>query len=117
MILLFAFAAAVQFNDENPMFWILGYSAAAILSLLYALQWKIQKIILVGLAIFSGVWAATMIPDYTLQWFSTYVWRCKNVAERRKRNSGIFGTADCLWLDVSPFNLLNGPSGRRVSFF
>lgn len=68
MILLFAFAAVVQLNDANPFMWAFVYSAACVVSILYAAK-KENQFVVVGLAIFSGIWAATMIPELTLNGF------------------------------------------------
>jgi Transmembrane family 220, helix len=61
MLLLFAFGAAVQFNDPDPARWIAVYALAAVaclLSLLRRLHWTLPAI----LGAVTLVWAATLAP-------------------------------------------------------
>jgi len=61
MALLFVFAAAVQYNDPDPLRWMAIYLAAAaacVLALLGRLRWFVPAAVgLVALA-----WAATLAP-------------------------------------------------------
>ncbi len=59
--LLFAAAAAVQWNDPDPAIWIALYGAAA--GLAGASAWGAPSALLCfGLAALAGVWAASLLP-------------------------------------------------------
>jgi hypothetical protein len=61
MLLLFTFAAAVQFNDPDPARWIVVYALAAVgclLSLLGRLHWTLPAV----LGAVAVLWASTLAP-------------------------------------------------------
>jgi len=58
MALLFAFAAALQFNDPDPIQWIAIYSAACVLSLLAATRRRVALAALLAVFAIAIVWAA-----------------------------------------------------------
>lgn len=59
--LLFGTAAAVQWNDPDPLAWILLYGGAA--GLAGANAWNAAPAALYfGLATIAGVWAAALVP-------------------------------------------------------
>ena len=58
MALLFAFAAALQFNDPDPIRWIAIYSAACVLSLLAATQGRVVPAVSLAVFAIAIVWAA-----------------------------------------------------------
>jgi hypothetical protein len=59
MGLVFVFGAVVQYNDPDPVLWIIVYVAAAILSFV-ALRYAISMWLLAGVAGVSVVWAVTI---------------------------------------------------------
>ncbi len=67
-ILIFALAAAVQYNDKDPLFWIFVYGVACMLSLLFVFN-KVHKLVLISLAVICGIWAMFIIPELTLNGF------------------------------------------------
>jgi len=60
MSLLFAFAAAVQFNDPDPIRWIAIYGAACALSLLVCFNRRVVPVVLVAVFAVAIGWAATI---------------------------------------------------------
>lgn len=68
MILVFALSAAVQYNDEDPLLWILIYGAACLVSVLFAIQ-KMNRFTPIVVAGVSLLWALTIIPDLTMNGF------------------------------------------------
>ncbi len=61
MMLLFVFAAALQFNDPDPLRWIAIYALAAVaclLSVLRRLHWAFPALLCVA----AVAWAATLGP-------------------------------------------------------
>ena len=58
MALLFAFAAALQFNDPDPIQWIAIYSAACVLSLLVAIRRRVAPAASLTVFTIAIVWAA-----------------------------------------------------------
>ena len=57
MALLFAFAAALQFNDPDPIQWIAIYSAACVLSLLSATRRRVAPAASLAVFAIAIVWA------------------------------------------------------------
>ena len=57
MALLFAFAAALQYNDPDPVRWIAVYGAACILSLLAAFANRILPATVLTVGLVAVVWA------------------------------------------------------------
>lgn len=60
MALLFAFAAAVQFNDPDPIRWIAIYGTACALSLLVCFNRRVVPAVLVAVFAVAIGWAATI---------------------------------------------------------
>ena len=62
MVAAFFFSVVVQYNDPDPIQWMLIYglaAAACILSLKSRLPWKVPALI----GVVALVWAATIAPD------------------------------------------------------
>ena len=62
MVAAFLFSVVVQYNDPDPIQWMLIYglaAAACILSLKSRLPWKVPALI----GVVALVWAATIAPD------------------------------------------------------
>jgi hypothetical protein len=60
--LLFVAAAAVQFNDPDPVRWIALYSGAALVSVASALS-RPPPALHVAIGALAAVWAATLLPE------------------------------------------------------
>jgi hypothetical protein len=58
MVLLFAFAAAVQFNDPDPIRWIAVYGAACALSLLALVRRRVPPVAAMVVFVIAIAWAA-----------------------------------------------------------
>ena len=58
MALRFAFAAALQFNDPDPMQWIAIYVAACVLSLVAFAGRRVPLAAAIGVFVIAIVWAA-----------------------------------------------------------
>ncbi|MDX1640991.1 MAG: transmembrane 220 family protein [Balneolaceae bacterium] len=68
MIAVFILAIIVQYNDVNPLRWMLIYGAACVICILFALKklhWIASSVVL----FISGVWALMKIPDLTVNGF------------------------------------------------
>lgn len=60
---IFLLSAAVQYNDQDPLLWILVYGGAAIICLLWnldRLHWAVPAV--AGLAVF--IWSASLFPGF-----------------------------------------------------
>ena len=60
MALLFAFAAALQFNDPDPIRWIVIYVAACALSLVMYLKRRVPPVLVLTVLAIAAAWAATI---------------------------------------------------------
>src|SRR5262245_4747816 len=60
MALLFAFAAALQFNDPDPVQWIAIYTAACVLSLVMFFKRRVPPAIVVAVLAIALVWSAAI---------------------------------------------------------
>lgn len=61
MAALFVMAAAVQYNDPDPLIWILIYSGSALLCLLTAARQptpRALRVVKLGIASVASVWSA-----------------------------------------------------------
>ena len=58
MALLFAFAAALQFNDPDPIRWIAIYIAACVLSIRAATRRRVSPAASLAVFAIASVWAA-----------------------------------------------------------
>lgn len=66
---MFIFFASLQFNDPDPVRWVMIYGFTAIVSIFTALEETrsyFYFILISGLVI-SGIWMASMMPDF-FQW-------------------------------------------------
>ena len=68
MALLFGLSAVAQINDPDPFFWTFIYTAACVVSVLYASH-KLHWILAAIVTLFTGIWALTIVPDLTLSGF------------------------------------------------
>ena len=68
MIVLFILAAVVQYNDPNPLRWMLIYGAASLICILYTLK-KLHWLAASSLLFVTGIWALLKIPDLTTYGF------------------------------------------------
>ena len=59
--LLFAYAAAVQLNDPDPIRWLLIYGSTVVVSVAFIFG-RVPKLVFVGLACVAGLWAVTLLP-------------------------------------------------------
>lgn len=60
MTLLFAFAAALQFNDPDPIQWIAIYAAACGLSLVMVVRRRLMMAVPLAVFAIAIVWAAAI---------------------------------------------------------
>jgi hypothetical protein len=60
MALLFAFAAALQLNDPDPIRWIAVYAAASALSLVMFFKRRVPRSMVIAVLAITLVWAATI---------------------------------------------------------
>lgn len=58
MALLFAFAAVLQYNDPDPIRWIVVYGCACVLSLVAAFRRRVPPTAAVAGGLVALVWAA-----------------------------------------------------------
>jgi Transmembrane family 220, helix len=58
MALLFAFAAALQYNDPDPIRWIAVYGCACVLSLVAAFRRRVPPAAAIAVGLVALVWAA-----------------------------------------------------------
>ncbi len=68
MVVVFAVAAVVQYNDTNALRWMLAYGAAFIISVRYAMG-KLHWATATALASVCLIWALFKIPDLTAAGF------------------------------------------------
>jgi hypothetical protein len=61
MAVLFAFGAAVQYNDPDPLRWMAIYLAAAVACALAALR-RLPRLVPVVVGLAALAWAATLAP-------------------------------------------------------
>ena len=62
MAFLFMLSVAVQFNDPDPLVWVLVYAAAAIACVLYAFQ-RLNWLVPAVIALVSSLWAVYLFPE------------------------------------------------------
>lgn len=68
MIAVFLLAVLVQYNDVDPISWMLIYGAACLICILFALN-KLHLIVASAVLLISGVWALMKIPYLTKDGF------------------------------------------------
>jgi hypothetical protein len=61
MAALFALAAAVQFNDPDPLRWVVVYGTACVLSVLAAAGRRVAPAIYIAFAVLAAGWAGTIV--------------------------------------------------------
>ena len=72
MLLLFLLSMVVQYNDPDPLFWMMIYGSAAMASLLFALQRLVWPLSL-GVGAVALCWAIFLLPhvlehSHALSW-------------------------------------------------
>jgi Transmembrane family 220, helix len=102
MALLFAFAAAVQFNDPDPMRWIAIYGAACALSLVVFFRRHVSASAAVAVFIIAMGWAALIAcggpaPSEYGQMFAAWEMKSPSVEQAREA-SGLLIVA--VWMMV-----------------
>lgn len=68
VIIVFAIAAVLQYNDVNALRWMLIYGAAFIISLQFAMR-KLHWATAAALAVVCLIWALFKVPDLTISGF------------------------------------------------
>lgn len=68
MIAVFLLAAIAQYNDPDPLQWILIYGLASLACIFFALK-KLHWIIASTVVFISGIWALLKIPYLTASGF------------------------------------------------
>lgn len=68
MIAVFVLAVIVQYNDPNPLRWMLIYGTACLVCIMFALK-KLHWITAFTVVFISGIWALLKIPDLTVTGF------------------------------------------------
>src|SRR4029079_15379496 len=63
MIPLFLMCVVVQYNDPDPIRWMLIYGAALICCILFAMR-ELPKLLPLVVAVVALVWAATIPPSF-----------------------------------------------------
>ena len=102
MALLFAFAAALQYNDPDPTRWMAVYGAACVLSLLSAYTRRILPASVLTVGLVSLVWAAWIafggppVSEYS-HMFDAWEMKSPSV-EAAREASGLILVA--LWMTV-----------------
>lgn len=66
---LFAYAAALQYNDPDPAPWIAIYAAAAVVSVLFAAG-RNPSVLAALVAMVAAAWSATLVGDAAEAQFS-----------------------------------------------
>lgn len=95
---VFAFSAAVQINDPDPVLWIGLYAAAAAVSALFARR-KVHWVVPCVLLLVSVGWAGVLIPEVLDASLSADVvsdWKMRSVGVEVVREAGGLGIV-ALW--------------------
>jgi transmembrane protein TMEM220 len=102
MALLFAFAAALQYNDPDPLPWVAIYLVAAMLSSAHALDRRLPPGVHVAVGVAAIGWAALIAvggPDASEYGHMFDAWEMKSVAvEQAREASGLLIVA--AWMAV-----------------
>jgi hypothetical protein len=102
MAALFGFAVAVQYNDPDPLVWMLLYGAASALSLYVARRGTIPLVAVLalgGLALVWGLALAAGVPDFDVYRHMFDAWEMKSAPiEEAREASGLFIVA--AWMAV-----------------
>jgi Transmembrane family 220, helix len=110
MAALFGFAVAVQYNDPDPLVWMLLYAAAAGVSLYVARRGTIPLVAVLalgGVALVWGLALAAGVPDLDVYRHMFDAWEMKSQPIEEARE------ASGLWI-VAAWMALLAVRGRRL---
>jgi hypothetical protein len=114
MAALFGFAVAVQYNDPDPIVWMLVYAAAAALSFHTARRDTIPLVAVLvvgGLSLVWGIAVAAGMPDFDVYRHMFDAWEMKSTAiEEARETSGLFIVA--AWMAVLGIRGCRGRAAR-----
>lgn len=103
MAALFALAAAVQYNDPDPLRWIAIYLAACVVAVVATVRGEVSPVPTVLTGLIALVWATSLVTgggglDVYARMFDTWEMRSPTVEEAREA-SGLAIVA--LWMAVT----------------
>jgi len=105
MAALFAFAAAVQYNDPDPWRWVIVYSGAGLVALLVAVRGVIPltAAVIVGVvALLWGLSIALRIPSLDVYGYMFDAWEMKSEPiEEARETTGLLIVAGWMALVVA----------------
>ena len=110
MALLFAFAAALQLNDPDPIRWIAIYGAACAVSLAVFLRRRVSPAIAIAIAVMALVWAASIVfggpaaSEYG-HMFDAWEMKSPSVEEAREASGLLIVTAWMVVCGVRPVHI------------
>jgi Transmembrane family 220, helix len=110
MTLLFAFAAALQFNDPDPVRWIAIYGAASVLSLTVFFRRRVPPAVAIGVAAIALVWAASIAfggpaaSEYS-HMFDAWEMKSPSVEEAREASGLLIVAAWMTVIGVRPLHV------------
>ena len=102
MAALFAFAAALQFNDPDPVQWIAIYMAAVVVSLGVALRRRVPPAAMAALVLVAIVWAgaiALRVPSASEYRHMFDAWEMKTPSVEEAREASGLGIV-AAWMIV-----------------
>lgn len=111
MALLLAFAAALQFNDPDPIQWIAIYTAACVLSLVMFFKRRVPSLMTILVLAIALAWAATIafggpaLSEYE-HMFDAWEMKSPSVEEAREA-SGLLIVA--VWMIVLTIRARRAP--------
>jgi MFS superfamily sulfate permease-like transporter len=116
MAALLAFAAAVNFNDPDPVRWIAVYGAACVVSIVIALMGTVPTLVpgLVGgvALIWAVVWARR-VPSFEIYTHMFDEWEMKSVTvEEARETCGLLIVA--IWMAAIVLRSIVGVSVERL---
>jgi hypothetical protein len=88
MLIAFLFSVAVQYNDPDPLRWILLYASAAVACVL-EMRRTTSPLFATLVAVAAGVWAATILPHvysrvHVAELFASFEMKNELVEEARE---------------------------------
>jgi hypothetical protein len=102
MALLFAFAAALQLNDPDPIRWIAIYAAACVLSIVMFFKRRVPPAMVIAALVIALAWAAMIAfggPDASEYEHMFDAWEMKSPSvEEAREASGLLIVA--VWMFV-----------------
>lgn len=113
VIVVFALAAVVQYNDVNALWWMLIYGAACVLSILFALK-RLHWATATALAVVCLIWALFIVPDLTLSGFQNMfneISMMQTGVEAAREFLGLLLIAG--WMTVLTFNTRRGRKEKK----